>query len=73
MTLKAGSSEMLMLDTPVASGIHVGSMFSGFGSMLETLKKDCYKSNRKFGSILETFMKDYYKSNRKFNKVMLET
>ena len=36
VTLKAGSSVMLMLETSVASGIHVGSIFSGFGSTLET-------------------------------------
>ena len=27
---------MLMFVTPVASGIHVGSIFSGLGSMIET-------------------------------------
>ena len=36
VTLKAGSSVMLMFVTPVASGIHVGSIFSGLGSMSET-------------------------------------
>ena len=47
VTLKAGSSVILMLDTPpVSSGIQVGSTFSGFGSMWETCGRIVRKSKQ---------------------------